>query len=230
MNFRDFENAFSSERISRYIAACNGDKRRAMTLYRYNLRLSQEMFTLVSCFEVTLRNQIDKQMIAQHGRDWLRDAVLPGGVLFYDSRVEKTRKIIENVYNEHVNNGTYTHSKLLSGMEFGVWKYMFSNAVYSLMGQTLLHVFPNKPTSTRQRRYDNSYVFQELDYINKLRNRIAHHEPICFSRPNPIIDTSYAFNQYTRIIRLFNWMDINSSSLLFGLDHVSDACSKINNL
>jgi hypothetical protein len=126
MKYTDFENAFSLERISRYYTACNGDKRRAMTLYRYNLRLSQEMFTLVSCFEVTLRNRIDKQMIAQHGRDWLRDAVLPGGVLFYDSRVEKTRKIIENVYNEHVNNGTYTHSKLLSGMEFGVWKYMFS--------------------------------------------------------------------------------------------------------
>ena len=76
-------------------------------------------------------------------------------------------------------------------MEFGVWKYMFSNVVYALMGQSLLHIFPNKPTSTRQHRYDNSYIFQELDYINKLRNRIAHHEPICFSRPNAAIDTSY---------------------------------------
>jgi len=230
MNFKDFETAFSSERTSRYIEACNGDKRRAMTLYRYNLRLSQEMFTLVSCFEVTLRNRIDKQLIAQHGRDWLRDAILPGGALFYDNRVEKTRKIIENVYNEQVHNGTYTHSKLLSGMEFGVWKYMFSNAIYSLMGQSLLHIFPKKPISTRQHRYDNSYVFQELDYINKLRNRIAHHEPICFSRPDPIIDTSYALNQYARIMRLLNWMDINGSSLMFGLDHVNNACNRINNL
>lgn len=48
MNFRDFETAFSSERINRYIEACNGDKRKAMTLYRYNLRLSQELFTLVA--------------------------------------------------------------------------------------------------------------------------------------------------------------------------------------
>ena len=230
MRYTDFENAFSSERISRYIAACNGDKRKAMTLYRYNLRLSQEMFTLVSCFEVTLRNRIDKQMIAQHGGDWLRDAILPGGALFYDNRVEKTRKIIENVYSEQIHKGTYTHSKLLSEMEFGVWKYMFSNTIYSLMGQSLLHIFPKKPISTRQHRYDNSYVFQELDYINKLRNRIAHHEPICFRRPNPIVDTSYALNQYTRIMRLLNWMDINGSSLMFGLDHVNDACSRINSL
>ena len=45
--------------------ACGGDTRRAMTLYRYNLKLSQEMFTLISCFEVALRNRIDNQMVAR---------------------------------------------------------------------------------------------------------------------------------------------------------------------
>lgn len=230
MKYNEFEDIFSAERMQKYVQACGGNTRRAMTLYRYNLQLSQEMFTLVSCFEVALRNRIDRQLKASLGNDWLRDAILPGGALFYDNRVEKTRKIIEKAYNEQMREGIYTHSKLLSEMEFGVWKYMFSNAVYTLMGQTLLRIFPNKPTSTRQHRYDNSYVFQELDYINKLRNRIAHHEPICFSRPNPVVDSSYAMNQYTRIIRLFGWMDINGSSLMFGLDHVSKACDKITNL
>ena len=112
-------------------------------------------------------------------------------------------------------------------MEFGVWKYMFSNVVYALMGQILLRIFPNKPISSRQQQYDNSYIFQELDYINKLRNRIAHHEPICFSRPSAIIDTSYALNQYNRMMKLFQWMDLDGVSLMFGLDHVNDACSKI---
>ena len=139
----------------------------------------------------------------------------------------KTRKIIEKAYNELMRSNTHSHSKLLSAMEFGVWKYMFSNVIYALMGQTLLRVFPNKPTSTRQHQYDNSYIFQELDYINKLRNRIAHHEPICFSRPNAVIDTSYALNQYARMMRLFNWMGIDGASLMFGLDHVGSACSKI---
>lgn len=160
-------------------------------------------------------------------RHWLRDAVIPNGRLYYDLRVEKTRKIIEKAYNELMRSNAYSHSKLLSEMEFGVWKYMFSNVVYALMGQSLLHIFPNKPTSTRQHRYDNSYIFQELDYINKLRNRIAHHEPICFSRPNAAIDTSYALNQYARMMRLFNWMGIDGTSLMFGLDHVGSACSKI---
>ena len=134
-------------------------------------------------------------------------------------------KIISD--NELMRGNAYTHWKLLSEMEFGVWKYMFSNAVYALMGQKLLRIFPNKPLSSRQQQYDNSYIFQELDYINKLRNRIAHHEPICFNQSSVAIDTSYALNQYARMMRLFQWMDIDGVSLMFGLDHVGDACSKI---
>lgn len=52
---------------------------------------------------------------------------------------------------------------------------MFSNIQYLLTGRVLLKAFPNKPKSTKQQRYDNTYVFRELDYINNLRNRIAHH-------------------------------------------------------
>lgn len=196
MRYSEFEELFSAKRMQKYLAACNNDTRRAMTLYRYNLRLSQEMFTIISCFEVVLRNRIDKEMVSQRGNDWLRE-------------------------------DNYSHSKLLSEMEFGVWKYMFSNAAYALMGQRLLRIFPNKPTFSRQHRYDNTYVFQELDYINKLRNRIAHHEPICFARPNAMIDTSYVLNQYARMMKLFQWMNVDGASLVYGLDHVGKVSGKV---
>ena len=42
---------FTSKRMRRYVNACGGDTRKAMTLYRYNLRLSQEVFTVISCYE-----------------------------------------------------------------------------------------------------------------------------------------------------------------------------------
>lgn len=227
MRYRDFEELFSSKRMQKYLLACNHNTRKAMTLYRYNLKLSQELFTIISCFEVVLRNRIDNQMIAERGNDWLRNAILPNGVLYSDSRVEHTRKIIEKVYMGLVREGNYSHSKLLSEMEFGVWKYMFSNATYSLMGRKLLRIFPNKPISSCQHKYDNTYVFQELDYINKLRNRIAHHEPICFSGKNAIIDTSYVLNQYARMMKLFGWMGIDGASLVYGLDHVGKMSGKV---
>lgn len=109
MKYREIEDIFSSMRMQKYVQACGGDTRRAMTLYRYNLKLSQEMFTMVSCFEVALRNRIDKQMTFHLGNDWLRDAILPNGALYYDHRVDKTRKIIEKAYNELMRGNAYTH-------------------------------------------------------------------------------------------------------------------------
>ncbi len=72
MKFTEFEETISPERMHRYVLACGNDTRRAMTLYRYNLKLSQEMFTLISCFEVSLRNRIDREMQVNFGADWLR--------------------------------------------------------------------------------------------------------------------------------------------------------------
>ena len=52
MEYLEFERILSAKRMQRYKDAANGDTRKAMALYRYNLRLSQEMFTIVSCFEL----------------------------------------------------------------------------------------------------------------------------------------------------------------------------------
>ena len=93
--------------MRKYNVVCGGNKAKAMTLYRHNLRLSQEMFVVVSCFEVALRNRIDAVMTTHLGNDWLRDLILPGGAWYNDRRLEKTRKIIENAYNGLVKNGTY---------------------------------------------------------------------------------------------------------------------------
>ena len=52
MKYAEFESIISPERMRKYNVACGGNTAKAMTLYRYNLRLSQEMFVVVSCFEV----------------------------------------------------------------------------------------------------------------------------------------------------------------------------------
>ena len=61
MKYTEFEKTISQPRMSRYLLACNGNTKKAMTLYRLNLRLSQELFTIICCFEIALRNAIDAQ-------------------------------------------------------------------------------------------------------------------------------------------------------------------------
>lgn len=229
MKFNEIEHILSSERLQKYVVACNGDTRKAMALYRLNLRVSQEMFVIVSCFEVALRNAIDEVLTCRFNADWLRDSVSAGGI-FSSVNVGKTRNIISKAYHELQRHNSYVPSKLLSAMEFGVWKYMFSPIQYRATGQCLLRVFPNKPRSTAQCQYNNTYIFNELDKINSLRNRIAHHEPIIFVTGNANADTSYIMNEYQKIHTLFSWMNIDSHSLLFGLDHVNAICDRITSI
>ena len=232
MKYSVFEDIISPERMQRYLAACNHNTRKAMTLYRYNIKLSQELLALIGYFEVALRNKINKLLITQFGNDWLRDAILPDGIFYSDHRVQKTKSIIQKVYHGLCRSNSYSHNKLLSEMEFGIWKYMFSNVQYALTGQTLLSIFKNKPTSSPSNQYTNTYIFRELDYINNLRNRIAHHEPICFGNGDNhnSIDTSYSINRYTRILTLLYWLDIDGKALLYGFGDLNDIIRRIDNL
>ena len=82
-----------------------------------------------------------------------------------------------------------------------------------------MNIFPNKPISNIKLKYNNAYVFNELDCVNQIRNRIAHHEPICFGYSTNI-DTHMIAHCYYTMTRLFQWMEIDSKSLLYGLDHL----------
>lgn len=226
MFFSEFQNIVSAERLNRYIIASNNDEEKARNLYNANVRMSLEMFAVVGAFEIALRNAIDKIMTKHHGANWLRNAVLPGG--FFDvPQCRDHAKIIKHAYEKLDNIGLYSHGHLLAKMEFGIWKYMFSNPQYRASGRLLLKVFPKKPTSTRRTQYNNTTIFNELDHVNSLRNRIAHHEPICFHTGFAEITTEYIEWIYAKIKMLFEWMAIDEESYLEGLDNVHEAMDAI---
>lgn len=229
MKYSEYEHFFSQKRLNRYLLACNGDKRKAMTLYRYNLHLAQEFLTIVSCFEVSLRNAIDDILVPQFGNEWLKDSVSPGG-MFTLPILHKTNRTISDALQKLRSQGTYSHSKLLAQMDFGMWKYMYSPIQYNLTHQSLMNVFPYKQRSTPQLHINQSYIFNELDRINNLRNRIAHHEPLCFPTGQAVIYTGYIRGEYLKIQTLFSWMGIDSGSMLYGLDHVKKVCDRIDSL
>lgn len=226
MRYSDFEGIMTPARMNRYRLACGGNTRKAMTLYRKNLQLTQELFTVISCFEVALRNAIDAQAVPALGADWLRDAAAPGGI-FDNARCRFTRDNINDAIGKlHV----YNHHKLVAELGFGFWRYMFAQNQYNATGRILLRVFPSKPTSTPAIQYNNIYVFNQLADLNDIRNRMAHHEPICFLPQQPIKNTTYARQHYNLILQLFQWMQIDEAALLYGLDHINAVCNEIDNL
>jgi len=229
MNFKQFEHIVSPKRMERYMIAAGKRKRKSMQIYNANLNLAKEVFVVLSYFEVALRNAIDQCLTPILGEDWLRDSVLSGG-RFDSKQSEHMCKVIRKRYDSLMKEGEYSHAKLLSSLEFGIWKYMFADYQYRVTGQKLLAVFPLKPKSSAAKQYDHNYFFNELNSINTLRNRIAHHEPICFSHKTQLIDTSYIKAQYARMLVLFQMMGINSKALLKNMDHVKSECKEIEKL
>lgn len=226
MRYRDFENVMTSARMNRYLSACSGNTRKAMTLYRKNLQLTQELFTVISCFEVALRNAVDVKVVSRLGNDWLRAAAAVEGV--FDT--PKCRLTRENINDAIGKLHVYSHYKLVAELGFGFWRFMFAQNQFNSTGRILLGVFPSKPISTPAIQYNNTYIFNQLANLNNIRNRMAHHEPICFLPGQPIKDTTYARQHYNLILQLFQWMQIDEAALLYGLDHINTICNEIDNL
>ena len=227
MRYPEFENILSSSRINRYLVACDGNTKKAMTLYRLNLRLSQELFTVISCFEVALRNAIDMQCQILFGNNWLKESITYNGI-FNNDNCRVTVECINEVLRK--NSTAYSHSKLVAELGFGFWRYFFASNNYNATGRCLLRIFPCKPHSSVVKQFNQKYIFNQLTQINYLRNRITHHEPVCFIPGYSIKSANNAREKYEIMTQLFEWMCIDKSSFLYGLDHILTTCGKIDHL
>lgn len=80
-------------------------------------------------------------------------------------------------------------------------------------------------------QYNHAYIFNMLDHVNKLRNRIAHHEPICFdAKQRTKATTVYIEKIYNEIMTLFAWMGIDGTGLLYGVNHAPKAIKELKNI
>ncbi len=210
MLYSDFEELISTPRMAKYLAAYGNNTRKAMTLYRANIRLSTEVFSIFCLFEVALRNKIDRHYRFKFGNNWLSDATQPRAGFLQsvgcEKSLESVKRIIDNL------GAAYSHDKAVAELIFGFWTYQFASKEFSAAGSSLLNILPGRPFGT-----NHTKVFKKLTSINRIRNRIAHHEPICFAAPLAI-STQYAEQKYNQIIEVLHWLGINPAAFLFGID------------
>ena len=220
-----FEQLLSQPRLGRYQIATQGNKAKAVRLYKYNLRLSQSLFGAVAMLEIALRNAIDQHYQQQlHQSDWLRDSVQPSGLFYHPTlknhsgRFEQAEKVKTTINSLRKN---YSHDKVVAGLSFGFWRYMFSGIQFNVFGNTLLQIFTNRPKGINQKK-----IYQKLTEINNLRNRIAHHEPICFDANNsPSIQ--YAQKHYQDILDLLDWLGYPPIQVMGSLESPQKDLEKI---
>lgn len=202
IQYTDAQRLFSSARMQKYLRACEGDKNKAMMLYSYNARLSQAFFGVVSLFEVILRNAINEHYLLTLGNDWIVRQAVPNGLLEHEADE------VAFTQNAYLKEGVYSHDKMVGSFTFGFWTYLFTKRNYRIGGKTLLQIFPKRTKGTTQKK-----VYADITSIREFRNRIAHHEPICFDAKG-IIDTTYMEKHYALICEYLQFMGVRQKDIL----------------
>lgn len=222
MEYKEFEHLISCVRLAKYRNACANNPDRTMRLYRANIRLSQSFLAVISLFEIVLRNKIDWHYKTAKGQtEWLLASALPNGFLTSPDCKKSKDKILES-YNKL--GASYTHDKLIAQLSLGFWKYLFAGKQYKAGGNTLSAIFTKLPAQHKQ-----TDIYAKLDRINAVRNRVAHHEPVCFDTSGEK-SSEYARNHYQEIIDVLNWLNIDARELFYDIENLLEECNYIDSI
>lgn len=219
MDFKTSQKIFSAARMGKYANACSGDKRKTMLLYRYNLRLCQRFCGVLNLFEVILRNAINEHYRAYYSNpDWIVNQADTGKLL------EFNMDEIKQTEASYRRRGIYNNDKMVASLTMGFWTKLFSKKRYKRGGKSLLRIFPNKVKGKSQ-----SDVYKDLTHIREFRNRIAHHEPICFDSYGKI-STDFARKHYQLIRDYISYMGQHPDNVIQWTEKPDEVLDKIDKL
>ena len=218
----EFETAFSQARLKKYVDAFSGNLSKALRLYRYNIRLSEKFYCALNVFEVVLRNAINdhyKNYFADN--DWIKNQITAGGMLEHSPHKTEISQNIQSL----INKNSYTQDKIVASATFGFWVYCFTKIPFRRGGQSLLTIFPHKTHGLGQR-----VVYNELMKVKSFRNRIAHHEQICFDASGNI-NLALAKEVYGLINNYLAFLGYVPKQVFYGLNiSIDNIINNIENL
>lgn len=184
------------KRLSRYINFCNGDYEKAVRLYRWNTAVGASFYGPLQALEITLREKIISTLTAYYGDHWFDNPKLE-----LDNWTVK--KLNESRKRIHGKQTSTEKNAFLLNLSFGFWVKLLdagserdgmlpkSDYEKTLWRPALRKAFPFNDNLTRRE------VYILINSLRRLRNHIAHHEPI-FQRGLK--------SDYQTILRILRWM------------------------
>ena len=205
--------AFSSQRLKRYKNLYDGDETKIVAHYKSNLALSESLYTSLSVFEVTLRNALSKEMKQMMGReDWY--SVFPSNPALKSLTSEVTVAI------RHISQRgeMVSPDKVIAELTFGFWVTLLNSEYELTLWKGLRLAFPHMPKKDRKRKN----VSSPCNALRKLRNRVFHHESICW-------DLDYITNIHNRLVMMLGWMNADMPAWLEEIDNFNKVVAEIHN-
>ena len=205
--------AFWSQRLEKYINLYNGDVMKVAAHYKANIALSESLYTSLSVFEVTLRNALSKELERMMGRkDWY--SVFPSNPALKSLTSEVTVAI------RHISQRgeMVSPDKIIAELTFGFWVTLLNSEYELSLWKSLRLAFPHMPKKDRKRKN----VSSPCNALRKLRNRVFHHESICW-------DLDYITDIHNRLVMVLGWINTDMPSWLDEVDHFCKVVDEIRN-
>jgi hypothetical protein len=176
------ERTLSAERLQPYRALAHGDPVLALKLHARNTALSESLYGVLGGLEIALRNSVHGVLSSGLGRsDWYDSGLL---------QPEQQRPLQMTKKRLLQDGKPLDPGRIVAELSFGFWTGLIGPGYSSLWRDHLFTAF-----SHRNLRREEAH--SRLDTIRKLRNRIAHYEPI-LSRPLQ--------KDYNRILDAIGWI------------------------
>jgi hypothetical protein len=196
VNLSEIERTLSTDRLSPYQISVGGSSELAVRLYEQNTLLAESLYGVLQGLEVSLRNTMHAQLAGDYGRaDWYDALKLEPE---QSAMLRKAKDILAK------EGKSLDAGRVVAELSFGFWTGLTGPKYDVLWRDHLVKIFPRRPVQRVE-------VQTRLNSIRKLRNRIAHHEPILFSGRlqkyvNQIFDTISWMSPITA-----RWVRSNSS-------------------
>ncbi len=224
------EALISTARYSKYRAAARGDHAQAARLYIWNARLSAAYWPAIAMVEVAIRNALDVQLCDRVGctpeAGWYVDALSDRPrIHLLDRERDKLKKSLESFDRKNNQEPDQpridpTGDDVVGGTSLGLWVALCGegaprinpryNYHRNLWRPTLHKAFPGY---TGPRLADKPGPIRDaLREFERLRNRIAHHEPIYMLKHG---------HQVGNIHTIAGWLDDRLAAFLRAHDDVT---------
>lgn len=193
MKYAEIRKAITPARLTAFdqVATAKGASQDdAVELYEWNAELASALLLPLHLFEVVLRNAVHEAITLTYREDWPWDirfvTSVPRKVGLYSARWD-----LEKNSQAHSTTG-----KVIPELKFAFWEQMFQrrydNAIWSPLLPT---VFPHAPVTSGVPAAARA-IRNDIEVVRRIRNRVAHHEPI-FSQDIPkVIDAIHRVTAY----------------------------------
>lgn len=171
---QELPDIISAPRFATYLQAMGNDREGALALYEWNLDVSSALIIPLQVCEVAVRNGIADATERVHGANWprtngfIRSLPRPKGQFHYNP-AQDLQSCARNLP---------TTGKIIAELKFAFWENIFTAGQDGRIWNAHFRAcFPGSPVAQTIAQC-RAAAYADLRTIRRLRNRIAHHEPV----------------------------------------------------